>query len=729
MYSRPIPAHPGRKYTLSLQLKSVGATIWPRIEVDALGANISTISPFPKYPGATSSWSQFIQTFTLPSNFTAPNMCVHIGYPSSGDLYVDDVRLMVGDSTTYLALKDKISVGPAGALAAGNLFFSGVASPVTMNIVNTDTVAHTVTVQPTIVDWEGNRVPLGPSLGSFSVPAGGVKTATYNVDTSRRGTFRLGFDLTSENQTWHQLGEVQYAVIKNLQGVGNADTSMFAMNMHMEREPAAHLARETQVLSQCGVKWIRAWWGWGMCEKTQGTFDFTEFDRQFNVINGAQMNAMCCLLRYYPQYEQSWAGSLSTIQQPPLPSMMGEWGTFCGKTAQHFAGQVKAYEIWNEPTTDNNGAITAAIYTQILNAAANGNTTAVPPTPGIRLGDPSAQIVAFAGVANSFISSVLAAGTAPVIDVASEHSYGQMTTPEASYPATLTAIKNTMSAGGAGGRPIWDSEQGLVGDDDGYTLPSNSEVDVAQLYTRDVVSANSQGSQKYFLFCADVTPTYGMSVFFGNYVPRPRLAALNACASFIDGMPYQKSYTPTGTNTYAHLFKGTSAATCVVWNTCSGMTLTLAIAPGKIQAYDTMGNSLPVGSTNGGAASTVKIAVERPAFIQCAVGDYNTLDTALTGMQVTGLSPVSVVATPVVGGVQVTLTGVSQAAVDGIVSLIPAATPTPAGWPAAQHFQSLALGKSVSFRFALPSKAAVKSVQVVAGNLRLATFTFPYSGR
>ena len=370
VYSRPIPTHPGRKYTLSMRLKAGSSSLTPRIEVNSLGTSISAVSPFPQYPTAnTGSWSTFTQAFTLSSTLTAPNMCVHISYPSSSDLYVDDVRLIASDGPNVLALKDKISVGPASTLPAGNVFTTGTASPITLNITNTDTVAHTVTVQPTITDWEGTRATGVPSLGSFTVPAGGVKTTTYTMDATHRGSCVLGFDLTSEGQTWHQLGEMQYAMVVNMQGVGSAATSIFGMNMHMEREPSDHLARETQVLAQCGVKWIRAWWGWGMCENPEGTYSFTEYDRQYNAVSGAQMSVMSILLRYYPQFEDSWAGSTSTIQQPPSSSMMGEWGIFCGKVAQHYLGKVGAYEIWNEPTTSNNGAITASIYAQILNAA------------------------------------------------------------------------------------------------------------------------------------------------------------------------------------------------------------------------------------------------------------------------------------------------------------------------------------------------------------------------
>ena len=300
--------------------------------------------------------------------------------------------------------------------------------------------------------------------------------------------------------------------------------------------------------------------------------------------------------------------------------------------------------------------------------------------------------------------------------------------PEADIPAEISGINSTLSSNGASGKPIWLTEQGMVSDGDGYTLPSVSEQDAAQIYVRDVVTAASQGVPRFFWFCADVTPTYGSTVLYGNYVPRPRLTALAACASFTEGMPYQKSYTPSGANTYAYMFKGTSQATCVIWNPCSGMTVTLGIVPSKIQAFDTMGNPLTVGSANGGASSTIQIAFQRPAYIQCNVADYSTLDSALTGMQVASLSPVSVTATPVVGGIQVTLTGTSRTAADGIVSLVPVASKTPTGWPAAQHFQSLALGQSITMRFSVPNKSGVKSVQVIAGTLRLATFTFPYTG-
>ena len=73
--------------------------------------------------------------------------------------------------------------------------------------------------------------------------------------------------------------------------------------------------------------------------------------------------------------------------------MMDEWGIFCGKLAQHFAGQINAYELWNEPGYDDHGTVTTAVYTTLLNET----------RPNIiKAGnDPTAQVIGFAGCPES----------------------------------------------------------------------------------------------------------------------------------------------------------------------------------------------------------------------------------------------------------------------------------------------------------------------------------------
>ena len=732
LYSRPIPAHPGRRYSLSGRFKSASGNYYPRFEVMGVGTGAGDVAVCTQYPTATTSWSQATYSFSLPYNFASPSLVVFIGYPSTGEIYVDDVRLVAADGTSSLALKDKIAVGPQG-LPIGNTYTytPSTTTATTLIISNTDTVAHSVTVQPTITNWEENRVSGVPLLGTFSVPANSSITTSYGMNTGLRGTFRLGFDLTSEGQTWHQSAEAKYAVVVNMQNVGNADTSIFGMNTHMEREPTAHLAREMQVLSRCGVKWVRAWWGWGMCQiptPPPDVYDFTEYDRQYSTVTtGTGIRIMPILLRYvasgYGFSEYSWAGvvsytapngTISTMQQPPYSSMMNEWGSFCGKVAQHFAGQIKAYELWNEPGVDDKGSVTTSVYTTLLNQS----------RPNIRLAgnDPNANLIAFAGAAIS-ISTVLANGTAGKMDAVSAHAYGQLMQPETGYPAAVSALRATMTTGGCPtSMPIWHTEQGISADGDGYKAKALSEADVAQLLTRNYVSAVAAGSQRFFWFSTDNTPEYGATVFYGDYVPRARLGALAACASFIEGTTFKKTCNPDS-NTYAHLFQGSSTGVCVFWNKVTPMQLTLAISPSKVQAFDTMGNAIPITGTT---TSTVQVGSERPTFLQCAIADYSALDTAVSGATVANVCTVSVAMTPIVGAVQVTLTGASPTPVDGIVDLIAAASSTPKGWPAAQHFQSLGLGQSQSFTFAVPAKEGISQVRVRCGDRRMIETRFAY---
>ena len=297
--------------------------------------------------------------------------------------------------------------------------------------------------------------------------------------------------------------------------------------------------------------------------------------------------------------------------------------------------------------------------------------------------------------------------------------------PESGYPPQVATVRGIMNTYGAGSKPIWDTEQGIVGDDDGYSTPSVSEVDVAQLYTRNIITAASQGETKFFWFSAQTSPTYGYAVFFENYVPRPRLLALNACASFLEGAAYQKSYQPSGTSTYAHLFKGANAVS-VVWNTATAVSLSLPITASKLQAFDTMGNAIPVVDKT--TAAAVQIPANRPVYLECALADYDLLDSALAGMQGTNLYPVTVAARAVTGGVQVTVTGGAYSLIDGIVDLVPSAPQKPVGWPAAQHFQSLASGQNAILTFVVPKTTPVKTIHVTVGDRQMQDIILPYTG-
>ena len=76
----------------------------------------------------------------------------------------------------------------------GNLYFVGKPAPTAPELGQHRYRAHKVTVQAIVVDWEGTQSPV-VSVGTFDLPAGGVKEVAFPIDTNRLGTFRLHFEL------------------------------------------------------------------------------------------------------------------------------------------------------------------------------------------------------------------------------------------------------------------------------------------------------------------------------------------------------------------------------------------------------------------------------------------------------------------------------------------------------------------------------------------------------
>ena len=233
------------------------------------GGRPGAVRPFPLNPTLNTGWTQVSQSFTLPADFPAPSLCIRFQNPGGGQVWVEDVRLAAGDGKEAPLLQDKIAVGPRTA-PVGGLYFAGKPAPLVLDVVNTDDQAHQVAVRTYVTDWEHEESP-ATEVGTVEAPARSIKELTYPLDTGRRGTFRLGFELSADGQSWRQSTEFKYAVVVPLEGVGDAGTLIFAMNTHMDREPTQHLQRSMEVLSECGVKWIRAWWGWGDVREDPGT--------------------------------------------------------------------------------------------------------------------------------------------------------------------------------------------------------------------------------------------------------------------------------------------------------------------------------------------------------------------------------------------------------------------------------------------------------------------------
>lgn len=492
-----------------------------------------------------------------------------------GALWVDNVRLRqaVSPAATDVA-DDGFGIRLLTNRLGDTYFANTPRQTVETQVVNASATPRKLCVTSQVVDFFGARVAK-VEYGTFSLAPYESRPVPFAVDTGRRGAFRVDFTVTDRATQQCRTMSYRYNVILPLKGVGDAIGSPFGMNTHMEREPNEHLSCNLEMLSQCGVKWIRAWWGWGMVEKQQGQFDWTEFDRQYAMVTEKEMRVMPILLRYYPQYEHAWAGLVDRIQRPPYK--MDQWGSFVSQTVSRFSGRIGTWEIWNEP-----GCVpdfTPRLYADLC------KTTYLE----ARRADQKCRLVGFAGVDLPYVEEAADAGALSSMDIIGEHSYHHVKRPETGMLDRCEKLRAIL-ARHQKPMPVWHTEQGTGADGDGYVAGLLSEEECASSLVRSYVCALASGVEKFFWFSAQTSPTYGWAVFYEDYVPRPRLVALNALAAQLEGAVFRHRI-PIGRDGVAHVFQKGGDVIVPAWDFNPAMLLDIPRGSPSYQIVDMMGNA------------------------------------------------------------------------------------------------------------------------------------------
>jgi hypothetical protein len=211
-----------------------------------------------------------------------------------------------------------------------------------------------------------------------------------------------------------------------------------------------------------GVNTVRIGIPWAGINPIEGYYDWSQSDYLINAADERGMGILA-VITTTPTYQQNGSGVYS---EPIDPAAYGE---FAGMAAERYAGQVGAYEIWNEPNAAPYYGPTPdpAGYTELLQAA----------YPAIKAADPDAIVVG--GVVGStvtygnytlnpvdFVDQMYDAGAQGYFDALSFHPY-QYTTPFSMggyHPDSplnqLDDIHDLMVANGDGDKLIWASEYG-----------------------------------------------------------------------------------------------------------------------------------------------------------------------------------------------------------------------------------------------------------------------------
>jgi hypothetical protein len=193
-------------------------------------------------------------------------------------------------------------------------------------------------------------------------------------------------------------------------------------------------------LAALGVKWARVQTGWSRCEPEKGRFDFGWLDAVVDRLRDIGIQPWFNL-----GYGNRWyipeAPEESAVGWAPIFSEEARlaWVRFVRHLAEHFAGRIRHWEIWNEPNIANfwkPKKPNAHDYVELVKLTA----------PVIRDVVPEAIIVggAFAGLPTKYLQECLEAGLADYVDRVSYHPYRPL--PEKNYTQELTEFRKLLSA-------------------------------------------------------------------------------------------------------------------------------------------------------------------------------------------------------------------------------------------------------------------------------------------
>lgn len=180
-----------------------------------------------------------------------------------------------------------------------------------------------------------------------------------------------------------------------------------------------------------GMHWVKLVINWRDLEPTKGQVEFAVLDAAVEALKADNFN-----LLFTVTAAPTWARSSADEDGPP--DNFADYGVFIGLLAQHYAGRVQAYEIWNEPNLRREWnstvhSIGASSYVELLRV---GYTA-------VKAADSQAVVVS-AGLAPTgyndgvnaindrlFLRGLYAAGLASASDAVGAHAQGWANPPDA----------------------------------------------------------------------------------------------------------------------------------------------------------------------------------------------------------------------------------------------------------------------------------------------------------
>ena len=227
------------------------------------------------------------------------------------------------------------------------------------------------------------------------------------------------------------------------------------VSSHLDHIPLADVDKQTTLMQQAGVNWVRFDVLWASIEQTKGVYSWVNYDYVVNSVNSRGMKVLALITQYgIPSWER-----IDSTNGMSTPNNMQDFQNFVQAFALHYKGQISLYEIGNEPnvTAFWPSGPNPLAYTQLLIAGYNG----------VKAADPTNKVIS-AGLANvqadTFLQGMYNAGAKGYYDYIGFHPYSWPQSPDfaQSQPAfsETATIKQIMINNGDGSKQIMATEVG-----------------------------------------------------------------------------------------------------------------------------------------------------------------------------------------------------------------------------------------------------------------------------
>ena len=479
----------------------------------------------------------------------------------------DTALIPIGQTDAEFALQGRV-VGTATLSATANGYTSDSASisvaaapnpsftisPSTIAVIGAQTQQFIARIGSTLtgdVRWS-----LNPSIGSISpsglytpptsstVSQSVVVTATSNTDSTRSASATIS---------------VSIPIPSTFIGLSVGD--------YVDLHPALHFGT------------TRSWDGggifapisWADLNPSAGVYKLSAVDKyvEFNKRGGSQG---IYTFGRTPTWLSSQPGNNSSHYGPGQcapPTSMQAWDDFVAAIANRAAGNIRYWELWNEP--QDGGYYCGDIATMVTMAK---HASAI-----LKSIDPNALLLSPSATGPggpAWLASFLAAGGGNYVDIIAFHGYFSAKAED--IVGVIANYKTVTAANGVGAKPIWDTEASWAGSGNlGSPSPSEQEAFIPKAF----LLRWSQGLSRFVWYQYDGSPVYGG--LESNGIENSAGASFDLTYRWLVGATMTQACSINGVGTYTCSFSRPGGYTAeVIWNSVAPQ---LLVVPAQYTQY------------------------------------------------------------------------------------------------------------------------------------------------